>query len=270
MWDTVTIKDALWYQWRLNGAEAYLRRDGDTWRIAFKTIPFMDMYDDFGGVGEIAPPASLPTIMAAGKGEQVSLHPYVFKKPYFLTLQDKVRLLPDMEVRFNVALPPVLQFELAGDCLTEGMPFLLAETWDGDDTMSGVLCAVIPQLIRPFYYGALESLPPGSSLTAPDAPDRFKAGSLIHGEVILRNRSKGALDLDHLVIYTESIDLFEHEGRLICDVVIVDALGGGDLRMNTPSVVPKGYRKISAGIKDGVGDRLIRHGAGFLRNITTL
>lgn len=265
MWDTVTVKDGLWYRWRLNGALAYLYKVGDLWQSAFKTIPFMDMQDDCGGPEEAPAPESLPITLGAGKGEAISLHPYIAKQPYFLSLGDKLCLFPGMEVRFNLALPPQVQFELSGECLARTMPFLLPETWDGDDTMSGMLCYALPRPQAPFYYGAIESLPPGSSLT-----EGSRADVLIHSEVILRNRTKATLDLDHLVIDTETIDLFEHEGRLIGDVVIVDALGGGDLRVNTPSVVPAGYRKISAGSKDGLGNRLIRHGAGFLKNITAL
>jgi hypothetical protein len=249
MWKYFEPEEARWYFWNLNGAAAYLRREGDLWRVAVNSVLFQEISPLAGGPEPGLPPGKLPEYFVTAAGRQVSLHPYFYEKPYCINFQDKIRLLPEAETRLTLALPPVLRLELAGGLeLIRFTPFLLSETWSGNDSVSGFLCLSLP-------VNACSSTFTGGS-------------AFIHGELIFRNRTKNILDMDRLVLSANSLNIYEKEGRLCCETVMVDTNGGGELRITPQPGVPGGYERITAGQKNGMGDTLIRRSADLIKNLT--
>jgi hypothetical protein len=272
IWRAFDAEEGVSYHWTLNGAEAFLRREGALWETAFMTQSMEDATEKAGFYksAEKFDGASFINInfsfISVGTGSKVSLHPYVPEKPFILNLVDKLRILPGREIRLKAALPPVLQFELDGECMERCMPLTLNETWEGVDTVNGTLAYALGDVASPFMVGEIDSLPEmGGSLK-----DCHGASALIHTEIIVRNRSKMPFDLDHVVIWTQTLDIFENKGCLVGDLVIIEMLVNGDLRLTSPPAVPDGFKKISSGVKDGMGDRLIRQGASFLLYITSM
>jgi hypothetical protein len=234
MWKYFEPEAGRWYRWNLNGAVFYLRREGDEWRAVVKSILFQEVTPQAGGPETDLSPQEPPGYFAAASGGEAALRPCFYEKPYYLNFREKVRLMPEAEIRLDLALPPVLRLELAGELdLLRFTPFLLSESWAGDDTMAGFL---------------------GVSLPAGFPPSSFTgASSFIHGELILCNHAKTALELDHLVLYTNSLNIYEKEGRLLCETVTVDANSGGELKVNPRPGAPEGYSVITTAKKAGWG-----------------
>jgi hypothetical protein len=273
LWNYFEPQEARWYRWRLNGAAAYIRRDGDEWRIACKSIPYREIGGDAGGPEEAppdtpaklpldipaqlpldTPPESLKCRLALGAGTGLTLRPYLRDRPYLAAIRGGLRLLPGMEARFVLALPPVVQFELTGEkVLADWSPFICSETWYGEDTMSGDLCLSIPAEV-----GTM----PGSPETLP-----FGIPALIRCELLVRNRARTALDLDRLILYTAPVNVYEDGEGLVCDTIVADALGAGEFRMNVQAPGPGQRRILSVGIKSGVGEILIHRGVSLLKTI---
>jgi hypothetical protein len=250
MWNYFEAEEGRWYSWNLNGAAMYLRREAEAWRIAANSVPLRDIRPQAGGPEPDLSPKNLPECFVRGAGRQVSLRPYFYEKPYYINFRDKIRLMPEAETRLDLALPPVLRLELAGGLeLFRFTPFLLSDAWSGDDTMSGFLCLSLPVGFGP-------SVPAGES-------------SLIHGEFIFRNLTKTILDIDRLVLSTNSLGIYEKEGHLRCEAIVVDTNGGGggELRITPRPGAPEGYRTIAAVQKNGMGDTLIRRSADLIKNI---
>jgi len=173
MWELFCPKEAVWYCWQLNGAAAYIRKEKEVWRIAFKTIPFHQKNDtwggpdavepDTGGPDTMEPPAlgtpklleGLPEVCAWGKGDKIVLQPRLSPRPYIIRLREKVRVAPGQQFHFTVALPPLLRFILVSESIAEGapasecsplgitlaeaMPLTVSQTFFGPDTMNGEL-----------------------------------------------------------------------------------------------------------------------------------
>jgi hypothetical protein len=248
MWNYFEPEEARWYHWNLNGAGAYLYRSGDEWRVAAHSVRFQELTPHAGGPGSDPPPAGTREYFAVGTGRLVALRPCFYEKPYYINFRDKIRMLPETETRLDLTLPPVLRLELAGELeLVRFTPFLLSETWSGEDTMSGSLCACLPTAFHP------------SGFTG--------ASSLIHGELIFRNHTKTVLDIDRLVLYTNSLGIYEKEGRLRCETITVDAVGGGEFKINLRPGAPDGYGTVALPRKNGVGNILIRRSADLIKNI---
>jgi hypothetical protein len=249
MWKSFEPEEARWYFWNLNGAAAYLRREGDLWRVAVNSVSFQEISPLAGGPEPGLPPEKFPEYFAAAACRRVSLRPSFYEKPYCINFQDKIRLLPEAETRLKLALPPVLRLELAGGLeLIRFTPFLFSETWSGNDSVSGFLCLSLP--VRAF----------SSAFTG--------GASFIQGELIFRNHTKNILDMDRLVLSANSLNIYEKEGRLRCETVIVDTNGGGELRITPQPGVPEGYGTITVGQKNGMGDTLIRRSTDLIKNIT--
>jgi hypothetical protein len=248
MWNYFEAEEGRWYFWNLNGAAVYLRREGDEWRVAANSIVFRDLSPHVGGPEPDLPPKNLPEYIVRGAGRQVSLHPYFYDKPYYINFRDKLRLMPEAETRLDLALPPMLRLELAGELeLFRFTPFLLSEAWSGNDPMFGFLCLSLPAGFFPSVFAG--------------------GSSLIQGELVFRNHTKTILDIDRLILDTNSLTIYKKEGRLCCERIIVDTNGGGELRITPQPGAPEGYTSITTAQKNRMGDALIRRSAGLIKNI---
>jgi hypothetical protein len=248
MWNYFEPEDARWYHWNLNGAAVYLFRNGDEWRTAAYSVRFQEITPHAGGPGTEPPPGDLPECFAVGTGRKVALRPCFYEKPYYINFRDKIRMMPETETRLDLALPPVLRLELAGELeLIRFTPFLLSEAWSGEDSMSGFLCASLPACSHP--------------------SDFTGASSFIHGELIFRNLTKAIMDIDRLILYTNPLGIYEKEGRLCCETITADINSGGEFKINLRPGAPEGYETIIAPKKNGMGNILIRRSADLIKNI---
>jgi hypothetical protein len=248
MWDYFEPLDRIWYRWNLNGAFAWLMKEGDIWRTAFKTVSPEKMNDDFGGPEEALPPEGVPVREAVGPRGPAALRPDLGEKPYLVAIPNPVRFFPGAEAYFDVLLPPALRFELSPDSsLSQAMPFALSESWFGDDPVSGRICLSLPPRFVSRHAGS--PIP-----------------SLIRGALEVCNRSKAPAELDRLVIYPESLSLYTRGERVFSDTVAADFLPGGDLKIRT---VPfEGGERINGRPHSVVGDILIRRGTDFIKEFT--
>jgi hypothetical protein len=248
MWHYFEPEENCWYQWNLNGAAVYFRRDGDAWQAAYRPVLFHEMEDGAGGPEPSDPPEGLPVYVSAGTGRSVALRPYLGDKPCLLKFPKNLHLLPDAEFRISLALPPVLQLELAASApLIRFMPFLLPEAWHGDNTIFGSL-----------YL----SLPVSFTREPRDVP------ALIRGELLLKNSMKAALDIDHLVLDTEILGIYEQEGRLVCETISLEALSGGDFKISILPGTPPDAKRLSLDKKNNGGGTFVRRGVDLIKNIT--
>jgi hypothetical protein len=232
MWNYFEPEEGRWYHWNLNGAVIYLRRDGDAWRAAVRPVPLRELSPQAGGPGTDLPPGELPGYVVASSGRKAALRPYFYEKPYYITFREKVCLAPEAETRLDLALPPVFQLEPAGEPeLFRFTPFPLSEAWAGDNTMSGFLCASLPARLLP--------------------PDFQALSSFIHGELIFRNHTKTVLEIERLVLNTNSLGVYEKAGRLRCETAVVDTNGGGELKVNFLPGAPEGYGAVTPAKKTG-------------------
>jgi hypothetical protein len=251
MWKYFEVEEGRWYVWNLNGAAVYLRREGNVWQAAVASVLLQEKSPLAGGPEPGLPPGDLPEYFATAAGRQVALHPYFYEKPYCVNFQDKIRLMPEAEIRLDLALPPVLRLELAGGLeLVQFTPFLLSETWSGNDSMSGFLCLSLPVQAH--------------------ASRSAGGGSFIHGELIIRNRTKTILNMDCLVLSANSLNIYEKEGQLRCEGLLVDAIGGGEFRLSPQPGVPAGYNTITAAPKNVIGDIFMRRSADLIKNIARI
>jgi hypothetical protein len=251
MWDPFKPKDNTWYWWRLNGAAAYLRKEGELWQTAFTIIPFQERNVDFGGPEEHAPPDSLAITHAWGTGQEVSLHPYLSAQPYLLTVKEQMRIAPGQGVSFIATLPPVLKFELASDTvLSEAMPFALPQTWFGSDTMTGAFCHALTGGLFPSPIKQAET-----------------SAALISCEILVKNNAKTMFELKNFAVYPEPLNVYLYQGRLIADTLELD-FWGTEQKTTIGPVKEEDYKMLSAGIKSGMGETLARWSVDIIKNIT--
>ena len=251
MWTPFVPENAVWYRWRLNGAAAYLRRDRDSWRIAFRTIPLRELDEGIGGPETGDPPVDLPTIRAWGTGEKVFLHPYLCDRPYVLTMGEKLRIAPGQQCRFSAALPPLLKFELDREkVLAEEMPFTLSKTFFGPDTMQGAICHSLPASL-------------GDDATAE------RTGALIHCEVVITNKTKTVLEPERVEVDPQPLNVYVNDDRLVSDALEIDFLET-DCRLRVGKACGRNRRLVSAGVKYGAGGTFARRSMDIIKNITEI
>ena len=266
LWHSFKPKNAAWYCWRLNGAAAYLRRDKEAWRISFKTIPFRDREEGFGGPEALAPgdcpPESLPVIHAWGAGDSVFLHPYLSPKTYVLRLRERLRIAPGRRCSFVAALPPLLKFELGESLLAEEMPFAVPKTFMGPDFMNGEICHSLPLA---FCRGSDAPLPEAPDLpAAPDAPSAF-----IHCDIHIVNSTKDMLEPERVAVNPEPLSVYVHQGRLVADALELE-YSEADCKPRVSKITQKGYRLVSAGAKYRVGESFARRSVDIIKDITAI
>ncbi|GAB1482378.1 hypothetical protein MASR2M78_11930 [Treponema sp.] len=264
MWDYFKPEESKWYRWNLDGAEIYLRKNGDEWRTLCVPARFQDLKGDSSGplLGDI--PEGATVSFAVANGTLVALKPVFGELPYLITARNDVRIMSGEEACFDVVFPVSVRIELGnGENLGEFMPFSLSNTWFGDKT-SGSLCWSIPTALDPRCKGEIEQ-----PLESP-----VSHRSLLSCEIIVHNDSKVPLDLKRLAIYTDMLNIYEENGALVTDTVHVDGLGDGSLRMritdSTPSSKKTSERKLLSAARLGQREFLVRRGVNFLRSVTGL
>jgi hypothetical protein len=269
MWNYFAPKEITWYQWRLDGGRAFLRKNGEEWRLAFMAGTYMDMVPDAGGPEPVEHPGVAAVSFAVGSGKKVALRPHFANKPYLITVRNEVRLLPGAEARFSVALPPLLRFELEdGTVLAEKQLFNLSPTWFGDKE-SGNLCLSLPLMLDPQCKGEVETLEATDGNTGVDNLTKVSnCKALIHCDMVVRNSTKNKLDLKRLAIFTDLMSIYEQDGMLLSDTVLIDTTIEGGLRMSVDEGPHKNRKKVHAGNRSGLSELLVRRGMNFLKVIT--
>jgi hypothetical protein len=270
MWDFFEPEDNQWYRWDLNGASAFLQKMEDAWQVLFNQIAFQNLQEIFGGPQAVDAPVPADTEISfiVGMGKKAALRPYLSGVPYLVTVQDSIKIMPGGETRFDVMLPPLLRFELSpqGPFLAEQMPFMLSHTWFGD-SMAGTLCQSLPALLLPRCDGNI--ICPTDSETRISGIN-LGAKSLIHCELLVQNTSKAAFDLKQVAIYTDMLNVYEYDGRLVTDEIVLDSMNDGNLKMSVHHGQKKGYTKLSSSLNGGKSEVFIRRGAEFLKNMTSI
>ncbi|WP_304225055.1 hypothetical protein [Gracilinema caldarium] len=269
MWDYFAPQEITWYEWRLDGGRAFLRKNGEEWRLAFLSGSFLDLNPDAGGPEPVEHPGQSPVSFAVSRGEKVALRPYYANRPYLITVRNEIKLLPGAEARFSVALPPLLRFELEdGTVLAEKQHFNLSPTWFGDKT-SGDLCLSLPLMLDPQCKGEVPTKEGSDGNTGIDIKSAASAcKSLIHCDIIVRNVSKNELDLKRFAIYTDLMNIYEQDGFLTGDTVLIDTTADGGLRMSVDSGAHRNRKKVHTGNRSGLSELLVRRGMNFLKSIT--
>ncbi len=264
MWKYFEPEEAQWYQWRLHGSHAYLRKNGDEWRMAFFPVEFQELRPESGGPLPCDPPESAPIVFAVAHGTRIALRPRLSELPYLIIARNDIRILPGADARFNVALPPVIHFEMEnGPSLGETMPFILSKTWFGDKT-GGSLCLSMPTALDPRCRGEKEEKEPVNTWDT----ENFR--SLVHCEINVRNESKVPVNLERVAIFTDLINIYESDGILTTDLVVVNSMADGGLKMSVEEKRQLGARKLVSGSRVGTSELLVRRGVNFLRTITGL
>jgi hypothetical protein len=256
MWDFFEPEDNQWYRWDLNGASAFLQKKDDSWQVLFNQIMFRDLEKTIGGPfpSESPVPKETDFSFVVGKGKKAALRPYLSGMPYLVTIQDDIKIMPGAEMYFDVMLPPLLRFELSPNAiLAEQMPFILSRTWFGDN-MAGTLCHSLPTILIPRCD-----------------ENSINHQCLIHCKLLFRNTSKILMDLKQTAIYTDMLNVYEKDGHLVTDEVILDSLNDGNLKMSIHHYGQnKGYKKISRSINGGKSEMFVRRGVEFIKTMTSI
>ena len=262
MWNYFEPEATRWYRWRLDGASAYVRKDGDEWRTVFLPSRFQDSTDDSGGPEAGSPPPDAASSFAVAHGGTVALRPRFGERPYLILARNEVRIMAGAEARFELALPALLRFELeSGAVLGEAMPFLLSNTWFGDKT-GGSLCWSLPTALDPRCAG--ESADSADALGAAGKDRR----SLVHSSIVVRNGSKAPMELKRLAVYTDLLNIYETADGLATDPISVDGLADGGLRMSVAEATLSDGRRLISPARIGQREMLVRRGVNFLRAVT--
>jgi hypothetical protein len=250
MWQLFNVNDKKEFDWNIGNVHARISRNAAYWQVSFS--------------GPLSQDARYDVICA---GETICFKPFLPETPFAVFLSQKFYLAPDMEAGFKIALPPMIQMEIGRCTKTNIQIFPSKLSFEGLDTINGEFCTVLPDAPKLLYAGAIEDNRAGASLAEAETagPD-----VLVFSEAIIRNRSKQVYAFDRIMIYPETIDIFEKNGSLIADLVIIDYVETGVLRLQTPAATPDGYQLLTSGQKSGVGTRIIRQGAGFFKDITSM
>jgi hypothetical protein len=196
----------------------------------------------------------------------VLFHPCLPECPLLAVLPCRHILAPNQEAAFKLGLPCVPKLEIGGISKIP-LVYPLKLTFEGVDTIHGELCAVLTTPVKPLFSGAIEKAKLGESLIKQE--DDEPPLSIIT-EVVIRNRSKQDYAFDRIVVYPETIDIFEKTGRLSGGLVLIDYLDSGEIRMQTQNSAPLGYQLVTKGTKDDAGARFFRQGAGFIKDLTNI
>jgi len=253
VWQPFRPRDGAWHRWRLNGAAAYARRDGGSWRAAFAQIPFRERTGDFGGPEECGPPPEGSGIVHSWEGgETLLLRPCLGPQPYALRPLERLRIPPGRHCRLSVSLPPLLRLELPqGKILAEGMPFLTSRAFFGPDLMRGEI-------------GHSLELAVGQAREGEPAPS-----ALVRCEVLIRNGTKAPIEPALIAIHPEPLSVYERGGALVSDLLELD-FTDGDCRERPRRAGGPGCRLVSAGARQSAGESLARRGAGIIKDIAAI
>jgi len=258
-----TFPEGIWYCWHLAGSEIFVRRRGKYWDSVFRKIPWNERDKVYSGPVQEEPAAADTSADAAAsaattavQNEETAVLQMCFPEKPFLINLGGLRLLPGAETALTLQLPPAFRL-IAGDSAFQAepeetlfsfTPFTLKDAWYGDDTMKGILCSVLP----------------GIALPDADTPEPAPG---IECTVLIRNRTKAPLDLTKVPLYTDTLAVYEINGKFISDRPLIEP-HGNDFRETI--IKEQGVLLAPPAIKNGVGDTLIRRGTEIIRNITGL
>ncbi len=268
MWDYFEPEELRWYRWKLDGAAAWLRKNGEEWRLAVSPIPFKQIKPNTAGPEVAKAPDTLQVSFAVGPGRRVALRPRLSDMPYLVSARNDVRILPGAEAWFTIALPPVMRFELdSGQVLFEASPFTAGLTWFGDKT-AGNLCLSLPLELDPECQNETGYASVDGSL--PGAHRYLSCRSLLQCRMVVRNRSKEAIDLKRMAIYTNLINLYLKDGMVVTDTVVVVGTSDGSLQTSVDDRAYRGLPRLWAAPHTGLSEVLVRRGVSFLKAIAGL
>jgi hypothetical protein len=86
----------------------------------------------------------------------------------------------------------------------------------------------------------------------------------------VRNRSKEAVDLSRMAVFTDLMNIYEKGQNLVSDTVVITATADGSLQNSVDDKAFRGFTKVHAAKKTGLSEVLVRRGVSFLRSITGL
>jgi hypothetical protein len=255
IWGYHELKESLWYLWRLNGSAVFISRRGNTWNCAVqaKTQATLDGVCD--GPIQVDGPGDLLPFTIIGPQKPLALRPTMVGKPIVLEVENTILISQDQEINLDLELPVSFHFEFPdGEILCFLNTFLLHTTWFGDYA-SGRLCFSFPYLVRSFYADNSE-------------PHLGHYDSLVSCRVVIRNLSKSILELKRFIIYTEMLGIWEIDGNLCTQMVVLEGMSDELLRMGiiSDSQVRKSHKLADASV--GQTELLVKRGVNFLRSIT--
>lgn len=203
---------------------------------------------------EEGPSQNTPLTFILGEGTKVALRPYFSNKPFFVTVKEKTRLLNGLSVSFIVDLPPILKFEIPGNiALDQAMPFSLSSTWLGYDTTTGILCNSLPCSLIPITNTQIPEAAPG----------------LIRCTINIKNHSKANLDLDHLLINPEQLNIYEHKGQLFSSILYLN-VPGNNLKVDVHRANDPSWNLLTPSVKNDLGELIVQWGIDMIKNLTNI
>ncbi len=256
MWNSFNPSNGQWYRWRLNGAEIYLRKDGEEWRSVFLPIRYEDLAPIADGPELASPPTDAPVSFVIARGNRVALRPSPPRRPFLIDVGNSIRLMLGSEAYFQIDLPIEARLETEnGDCVGEGLPFILTNAWFGDK-LSGVLCYYLRQNLDPYSRGERKENGESARL--------FR--SLARCKLRIRNGTKGAIDLKHIAVYTDLLPVYDSGDGLVTSDILVDSLSDGGLKMSVQTESARGPLLAAARVTQS--ELLVKRGVNFLRELT--
>ena len=254
MWDFFAPAEKTWHCWRLNGAAAYIRKDGDNWEAAFSCVPARERIDAFGRADDEPPPESLARVFASSAGERVFLHPFFLPASYAIRLGALLRVAPERSFRLSVDLPPLLKFETApGREIASFEPFKTSKAFVGPDLMRGEICRAIDL-----------DLSRAGGVLKDGAPSAF-----IRCEVTIVNGSKAPLELESFVIDPEPLSVYAIGEALVADALELSFVDG-ECRPRASKCEDARSRLLSAGVRYSVGESFARRSADIIKDIASI
>ncbi len=271
MWNFFEPTEARWYSWSLDGAILWMRKNGEEWRFALKSIPFKQIEHDTHGPDSTEPPEATEVSLSVARGKRVALRPYPSSMPYLVAARNDVKIHAGTEAWFTIALPPLFRVELeSGTVLFEASPFFTTTTWFGDKT-SGNLCLSLPIDLDPECRNENGDLVDSATKESLErAAHYLSCRSLIHCRIAVKNHSKEALEVKRLAIFTNLMSVYEKDDTLVSDTIVITATADGSLQTNIDDTGTKHLRKVHSAPKSGLNEVLIQKGVSFLRSIAGL
>ncbi|MDR1142855.1 MAG: hypothetical protein LBK77_01395 [Spirochaetaceae bacterium] len=292
-WESFVPREGVWYRWNLWGAEIAVRRGpGGRWQGFCRSLSWNDCRGACSGPleGEAPDGAAITALWEVppeNTEQRIALTPCLPAKPFLVFPADTLRLSPGTEAILELEMPPIARLTLhsggSSEVLFTFTPFTVKETWYGEDTMTGILCYVLPaangarQVGGDRQAGAGGTGPAGTAVggTAESVPG-------VRCRLLLRNRTRTILEPGKMPLHVEELSVYGQKnggdclsGALYSDMPVIDVYGGEDFRVsfrwpetggdhaNIPSLIVQGS-------KSGMGGLLVHHGARIIKSIAGL